>query len=181
MSALQTMRTILAIALCWFGLGSLTRAEPPFKISIVPERRDADFSFISHAKDTKRSFYVVLTNVSKQHQAVFEVGNSWGYQAISFELTLDANEEKKYKVTVKPQTFTKNVPAIYVIPPQGHQVFVITLDDKWTGMPEFKKPGHTPATIKAIYELKKTNESWEKGVWAGRVESEPVELKISHW
>ena len=52
--------------------------ENPFELSIVPESRNADSSSISLAKDSKREFFVILTNKSDKSQPVFECGTVGG-------------------------------------------------------------------------------------------------------
>jgi hypothetical protein len=59
-----------------------------------------------------RDFYVLLSNVSKQPQTVWEDWNSWGYQAISFELT--TADGKKHVLSKRQQDFTKNYPSTLV-------------------------------------------------------------------
>jgi hypothetical protein len=54
----------------------------PFSLSIVP-----GIGGITMAKNKPREFYVVITNVSGGPQSIWQYWNSWGYQAISFELT----------------------------------------------------------------------------------------------
>jgi hypothetical protein len=66
---------------------------PPFTLSIVPGRSGD----ITMAKKNPNEFYVVLTNVSGLSQPVWESWNSWGYRAISFELT--TTDGKKFVVS----------------------------------------------------------------------------------
>src|SRR5579863_422466 len=61
--------------------------KPPFSFSIVPTNSSGEVGSITMAQSKARDFYVVLTNVSKDPQPVWEYWNSWGYQTISFELT----------------------------------------------------------------------------------------------
>src|SRR6266481_3984441 len=65
----------------------------PFSLSVVPEASHGEpfGSSIEMAHNKPRDFYVVLTNVSSQTQAVWEYWNSWGYQTLSFELTTERN------------------------------------------------------------------------------------------
>src|SRR3989442_6607134 len=62
----------------------------PFSVSVVPETSYGERfgSSIEMAPSKSRDFYVVLTNVSAEPQAVWEYWNSWGYQTVSFELTM---------------------------------------------------------------------------------------------
>src|SRR5258708_39482375 len=85
----------------------------PFLVSVVPTRSFAEpfGRGISIAKKSPGSFYVILTNVSKEPQAAFEAWNSWGYQAVSFEVrTADGHP---FAISKKPQGFTRNFPSTF--------------------------------------------------------------------
>ena len=173
------MKALITLILTMFSASPLLSAEPPFQIAIVPERSTEQGAEISWAADSKEIFYVVLTNTTDEPQRIFETWNSWGYQAISFELTLASS--KKVKMAMRDQVFTKNFASTSTIPPKGHFVFPITLNDDWQGRPEFEKEGPTTVQLKAIYEISPTFESKEYAVWAGKVESEELTVKINHW
>jgi hypothetical protein len=72
----------------------------PFSLSVVPEKSNGEpfGSSIEMAHNKPRDFYVVLTNVSSEPQAVWESWNSWGYQTVSFELT--TLDRKKFVVAL---------------------------------------------------------------------------------
>jgi hypothetical protein len=172
-----TFQTLVSLLACIVLTGAAE--ESPFQLSIVPESRSEITSSISWAKDSKRNFFVILTNTSDKPQAVFERWNSWGYQAISFEMIGSAGE--RTSVRVKPQSFTKNFPSTYVIPPKGHQVFPIILNDKWEGRPAFGEPGRTKIKLTAVYEVQATAESAEQKVWTGRIVSGTIDTEVNHW
>jgi hypothetical protein len=163
-----------------------SKAEPsvqkfPFSLSVVPEtsRGEPFGSSIEMAHDKARNFYVVLTNVSSQPQAVWEYWNSWGYQTVSFELTT-ANG-KKFLVSKRQQDFTKNYPSTFLIEPSEHQVYAIRLDEWWETHPSLPKTDETPITLKAIYEVPPTPEAAQYRVWTGRLESRIYNLKLRQW
>jgi hypothetical protein len=127
----------------------------------------------------RRDFYVLLSNVSKQPQTVWEDWNSWGYQAISFELiTADGS---KYVLSVRNQEFTANFPSTVVIEPSEHQVYVIHLDEWWEAHPSLPKTAELPIKMKAIYEVSPTPESEQYKVWTGRVESHVYNFTLRQW
>lgn len=152
---------------------------PPFELSIIPENRSENLSGISWANDCKSGFFVILSNLTDKAQPIFETWNSWGYQSISFEMTLPSGDTST--VTVKQQFFTRNFSSTFVIPPGGHQVFPITLNEVWEGNPAFGGKGRTRVNLKAVYEIDVSPESKEQGIWTGRVESEPIEVEVHHW
>ena len=144
----------------------------PFVLTIATGR-----SGITLAKRTphdaelpRRDFYVLLSNVSSQPQTIWEDWNSWGYQAISFELT--TADGKKHVVSVRQQGFTRNWPTTVVIEPGEHQVFVAHFDEWWEIQPPISKMDEMPITLKAVYEVSPTPESAQYKVWTGRLESD---------
>lgn len=126
-------------------------------------------------------FYVVLTNISGKPQSVFETSNSWGYQAISFQLQLPNG--RTVTVSRAPENFTKNYPSVFIVPPGEHKVFAITLDDSWNTAPAVPLADQTPLeiTIRATYKLSPTPESATEKVWTGRIESAAYNFKLRHW
>jgi len=124
-------------------------------------------------------FYVVLTNVSKEAQLVWEYWNSWGYQTLSFEITL--SHRPKIIVLKRSEVFTRNFPSTFLIPPGEHQVYPIRLDKSWTPVRSFPNLTEMMATVKAVYDVPATDESLQYRVWAGRVESDSYEFALRHW
>jgi hypothetical protein len=72
---------------------------------------------------------VVLTNVAKEPQAAWETWNSWGYQAIRFEVTTP--DGRKTVVSPRMQDFTRNFPSTFLVQPGEHCVYPIALDEWW--------------------------------------------------
>jgi hypothetical protein len=133
------------------------------------------------AKESPGFFYVVLSNTSKEPQAAFEDWNSWGYQAVSFEIEKADGEE--FTVSHKPEPFTRNFPSVFLLPPGEHMVYQISLDDEWETAPSIPMADQTPVEIalKAIYELRPTPESVKGKVWTGRLESTVYHFKLRHF
>src|SRR6202041_3583659 len=124
--------------------------QPPFSLSIVPGRSGD----ITMAKKNPNVFFVVLTNVSGLPQPVWESWNSWGYQALTFELT--TTDGKKFVVSKKRHDFTANWPSWLLVKPGEHQVFAIELDESWATNPTLPASDRMPITMKAIYEIAET-------------------------
>lgn len=127
------------------------------------------------------SFYVVLTNISKTSQAVFEDRNSWGYQSVSFDL--QTQDGRKFIVTKKTHEFTRNVPSTFTIQPGEHMVYPITLNDEWTSSSGLPMADETPIpiTLRAIYEVNSTLEASREKVWTGHLESNEYHFSFRHW
>jgi hypothetical protein len=153
----------------------------PFSLSVVPETSHGEGfgSSIEMAHNKPRDFYVVLTNVSSEPQAVWEYWNSWGYQTVSFELT--TVDGKKFIVSRQQGYFTRNFPSTFLIEPGEHQVYAIRLDERWETHPLLPKTDEAPITLKAIYEVPPTPEAPQHKVWTGRVESRTYNLKLRQW
>ena len=157
--------------------------QSPFLVSVVPSSSyDEPFGRgISMAKTSPGSFYVILTNISKEPQAAFERWNSWGYQAVSFEVqTADGH---KVTISKKPHGFDKNFPSTFVIPPGEHMVYPISLDEEWDAVPPLPMADETPIpiTVTAIYEVRPTPEAAQGKVWTGRLESNSYHFTFRHW
>lgn len=164
---------------------ALQAADSPFRISIVPERRDKHHATISWAEDNQRTFHVVFTNISKKNQAIFQPWNSWGYQNVSFEIT--APNQKPLTVSMKPQIFTRNVPGTFLVPPGEQYVLPVTLNKQWEVTPaaqpfaDGKRSWIEKVSIKARYQVKESKESKKRNVWAGQTESPALTVTINHW
>ena len=152
--------------------------QTPFTLSIVPTTSRSDSRDITLAANKPNEFYLVLTNISNDPQLVWEYWNSWGYQTISFEFTL--NDNRRIIVSKRAQGFTKNFPSTFMIPPREHTVYVIRLDREWdtSGIP---KSPEMPVTLKAIYEVLQTPEASNYNVWTGRIESANYKLTLRQW
>jgi len=148
----------------------------PFKVSIVPDEGRG----ISIARKKPRVFYVVITNISDEPQNTWQDWNSWGFWAISFELTMPDGKRILINRNRK-ERFTKNSPATFIIPPGEHEVYPIQLDTEWDNRPTFTKAGEASIKLKAIYAVAPTKESAEFNVWTGRIESASYDLTLRHW
>jgi hypothetical protein len=174
-AALSSLVLVAVLGTLW------SNASPaPFSLAVVPSRSFGDRGMIamSHGKPPQ-DFYVVLTNVSKEPQSVWELWNSWGYQTISFELTT-ANG-KKFALSRAPEGFTKNNPTTFEVQPGEHQVYAIHLDKGWVSEPACPKDDEMPITLKAVYQASPTREATEHKVWTGRVESHAYSLMLRQW
>jgi hypothetical protein len=155
----------------------------PFVVSVVPTRSHDDplGLGIAMAKKSPGTFYVIISNVSNEPQRAFETWNSWGYQAVSFQVRSTAGQT--FTISRKEQDFTRNFPSTFLIAPGEHMVYPITLDDQWNVAPPLPIADETPLaiTIKAIYEVRSTPEAAKERVWAGRLESNSYHFKLRHW
>jgi hypothetical protein len=121
------------------------------------------------SKKGAREFYVVLTNISKEPQPVWEYWNGWGFQAVFFELT--TGDGKRFVLTAKDRAFDSNFPSTFIVEPSEHQVFAIRFDDSWGVEPALPKTDEMPVALKAIYGVSANPDTAKFHVWAGRVDS----------
>lgn len=149
-------------------------SQPPFSLSIVPGR-----SGVTIAKKNPDEFYVVLTNISRLPHAIWESWNSWGYQTISFELTMA--DGRKFVLSKKQEEFTANFPSTFDVNPGEHQVYPIKLDEWWETRPTLPKRDEMPITLKAVYEVTPTPEATQYKVWTGRLESPSYNFLLRQW
>jgi hypothetical protein len=158
------------------------KADPsPFAVSIVPSWSGSSGRGISMATNTLDTFYVILTNVSKRGQAVFNPSNSWGYYAVSFRLR--TSDGHIVAIRKKQTGFTRNLLSTFLIPPGEQVVYPIKLDEQWEAEPQAPIANMAPINIRvmAIYEIASTPESMQKSVWTGRVESAEYQFQFRHW
>jgi len=172
---------VALVMVCSAGVEAGSSAkDAPFSVSVVPSESGREGGYITMARTQSRPFYVVLTNVSEQPQAIWNWWNSWGYYAITFELTTD--DHKHFIISKRPTGFTKNTPTTFWVQPNEHEVFVIRLNDEWQALPAFPRRDSTHVSIKAVYAVSPTAESAKSGVWAGgRVESKVYDFSLRQW
>lgn len=160
------------------ALGCSLHTQVPFQLSVVPTT-SRDTGVITLAPHDSRDFYVVLRNIGDKPQAIWDDWNSWGYQAVSFEITTPDGHTSH--ITKREQGFGKNGPSRFVIQPGESKVFCVRFDEDWNVQPTIQKADNTPVTLRAIYEVRPTPESNNNGVWVGRVESKEYHLDLQQW
>jgi hypothetical protein len=120
---------------------------------------------------------VVLVNSGPEAVRVWRMGNSWGDETLSFEVT---RGEHVVHVVRAPQEYTRNVPSSVAVPPGGRHELPFDLGDgSWESDEPLDRLAGPGAQLVAVYEVRETPESRAHGVWTGRVESEPVALDDS--
>src|SRR5689334_5393430 len=116
------MRTLIAItALITVQVVAMAVESPVISLeTVVPElsngERKVSYRNSGTEWDRRAHFHVILTNRSHQPQRIWTEGCSWGYYALSFELTDSAG--KTWTVT-KPlgKPWTINRPTFVIVEP----------------------------------------------------------------
>jgi hypothetical protein len=151
--------------------GNATTAEESLAISIaIPADADGERAI----RYEKPMFQVQVTNKFDREQRIWRDSNSWGYYALSFELT-EANG-KVTRIEKKPQGFTRNVPSYWTLPPHERRMLEVDFAETTTWSPvPFPQRGGGPVTytMRAIFEIGETEESKKFNVWTGRIVSKP--------
>jgi len=120
---------------------------------------------------------VLLTNKSTQPINVWEPTNSWGYDALSLEVTpTNSNGPAQSFKHREIMAWTANAPMFSVLKPGESIVFDVDPGDPhWEGVKW--GPGDR-YRIRAIYSVEPTQESNKIGVWTGRIASETNEYML---
>jgi hypothetical protein len=117
---------------------------------------------------------VVLVSRGPAPARVWRMGNSWGDETVSFEISSGGDMAV---VKRKPQVYTRNVPSSFEIPPGGRHAFPFDLSDgAWRTEAALGLLEAGDVRLVAVYELVPDHEAVEQGCWTGRIRSEPVPL-----
>ena len=118
---------------------------------------------------------IVLANRGSADLRLWNMGNSWGDETLSFEVTWDGRSER---VTRKPQDYTRNVPSSAVVAPnRKHQIPFDLRDGTWEPAEVIDRLTSPGAQITAVYSVRKSPEALSHDVWTGELRSQPVRLK----
>jgi hypothetical protein len=118
---------------------------------------------------------VVVVNRGNAEITLWRMGNSWGDDTLSFEVSRDSGKES---ITYAPQTYTRNVPGTVVVPAAGRYEIPFNLKDgKWGPAAAIDKLSGADARLTAIYTIRQSPEALSHRVWIGELRSQPVQLK----
>ena len=174
---MRTLVTMLVFALA--GISPSDAPKVPFSLAVVATSGSTEGGTIEMAQNKARDFYVVLTNVSGESQAIWESWNSWGYRTVSLEIT--TADGRTFVASRREEEFTRNGPSTFSVAPREHQVFAIRLGKGWETRPSLPKADEMPIKLKAIYEVSPTPEAAKQKVWTGRLESRSYNLTLRQW
>ena len=163
-------RTILTF-LCSVGLLHLRAAESPLSISIAVPIHTNDRT-IYFGDKTKPHFPVIVTNTSTEPVRFWQEWCSWGYNALSFELT-DKDGKTWIARKVGRQIWRRNFPDCWTLLPKESLVIDVFFADTeiWEGFP-LDREGHPHYyTMRVICSVQAEEDSRKLGVWTGRIVS----------
>jgi hypothetical protein len=123
---------------------------------------------------SREPFHVIITNSSDTPKRIWQEWCSWGYFALSLELT-DENG-KTWTATKRTRAWSKNYPDYWTLGPQESLVLDVAFfdSDTWEG---FSRPSVPSQKLKmrAIFEVRPDRFSQEHSVWTGRAVSKTDE------
>jgi hypothetical protein len=168
------LKTALLIGLL-FGVLCTTAVAVPadgaVQVAIViPRGRHGERALSSSARNER--FHVTLTNSSDKPTKIWKEWCSWGYYALSFELTDESG--KTWTAKKKPRSWDQNYPDYWTIDP--HESLVLDVEiagaDIWEGFPRPSR-GSQKLRMRAVFEIRPDHQSQEHSVWTGRAISKP--------
>lgn len=147
-------------------------------VSLALPTRDGDRWLLLHEKGAH--FHVIVSNTSDKPQRVWKEWCSWGYYALTFELTDRAG--KSWTVKKKDGEWTKNVPDWWSLEPRENLVLNVYFadSDAWEGFPR-PVNGSQVVSVRAVYEIKPDKFSKESSAWTGKITSDAKKLTFYHY
>lgn len=117
---------------------------------------------------------VVITNMGSAATRVWELGNQWGDEALSFELS---RGDQRGRFVRGDQVYTRNVPSSLLVPAgQSTRLSFDLGDGTWQADPAIESLSGPGVQLEALYEPRDSPEAAELGVWTGQLRSDPVRV-----
>jgi hypothetical protein len=169
-SVFQVFVTLCSI----LAVNSVFAAEDePISVAIsVPASSATNGSRMIRSGAADAHFHVVVTNVSEKPQRVWRDDCSWGYAALSLEITDDTG--KTWSAEKKPRGWLANEPFYWILEPHENLVIDVYFTNAatWNGFPDVQPHVRKVVSMRAIFDIKPDDESRRQGVWTGRVQSQ---------
>ena len=163
------MKTLLLIGIL-LGMMCMAAiaAAPDIQVAIaIPQNRRGERAV---QYSLREHFHVILTNSSDTPKRIWKEWCSWGYFALSFELTDEKG--KIWTAKKKSRAWTRNYPDYCTVAP--HESLVLDVDfmdaDVWDGLPRSSSISQN-LKMRAIFEIEPDKESQQYSVWTGRATS----------
>ena len=153
-------------------------AKPKWNFQVVPTRspqKGIPIIDCASIPAEQSGFNVILTNISDEELSVWREWCSWGNDCLSFEVTL--SDGGFFMITKKPREYLKNYPDPFLVSPNKSFVLSVKFgDDEWQGFP--KDWEDQDIKIRAIYRIKKDDQSVRLKVWNGEIKSDGLTVKL---
>lgn len=121
---------------------------------------------------------VIVQNHSSTDARIWDTGNTWGDDALSFEVTAAGQNALVSIAKKRLQRYTRNVPSSVVIAPgTQHEIPFDLGDGTWDLAVAQKLLVHAGAQIRAIYDSGDSPEVQAQGVWRGQLRTSFLPLE----
>ncbi len=115
-------------------------------------------------------FHILITNTSTHDIKLWHEWSSWGHANLRFEVTDEKG--KSWFVNKKDKKWTKNFPDVITLSPDESHVMQVDFNPQyWKNSPLLESSESQKLKIRAIYEIKETDESKKLDIWTGTVVS----------
>jgi hypothetical protein len=122
----------------------------------------------------KKQFHVIVNNATDMPKRIWQEWCSWGYFALSLELT--GNSGETWTVKKKTRVWFRNYPDYWTLGPHESLVLDVEFADGnvWDGFP---RPQGVSQKFKmrAVFEIRPEEYSREHSIWTGRAVSKAEE------
>lgn len=120
---------------------------------------------------------VRVHNGSDADVRVWDLGNSWGDGALTFEATADGHEDPAVIAKRDDLRYTRNVPrSTLVASGASHDVAFDLGDGTWDLTTAREVLARPDVTVRALYASGETPEGEEHGLWQGTLRTDAVPL-----
>lgn len=121
---------------------------------------------------------VIVLNHSSTDACIWNIGNTWGDDALSFEVTAAGQNTIVSIARKRLQRYTRNVPSSVVIAPgTQHEIPFDLGDGTWDLDVAQKLLLHPDSQIRAIYDSGDSPEVHSQGVWRGQLRTSFLRLQ----
>ncbi|SRR5216684_614920 len=121
---------------------------------------------------------VIVQNHSSTDARIWDTGNTWGDDALSFEVTAAGQNAIVSIAKNRLQRYTRNVPASVVIAPGTQYEIPFDLGDGTWDLDVAKELlVHAGSQIRAIYDSGDSPEVQAQGVWRGQLRTSFLPLQ----
>jgi hypothetical protein len=115
-----------------------------------------------------------IINQGDTETKVFQTGNSWGDDALSFEI---ADGTRTMSITPEPKIYTRDVPSTVSIEPGSkYSISFYLLDETWKVDYDDLESLSAEARLTAIYQIGPSEEAVTQQTWTGSIRSVPVSI-----
>ena len=119
--------------------------------------------------------WVVLTNEGTGDVRVWHIGNTWGDEALSFEI---ADDGSTVRVEREPQVYTVNLPESFELKPGARYPMPFDLLDGTWKLDAIGRPLPPRLEVAAVYDVPRSPEAMANQAWVGRITSGRVTIPL---